>query len=76
MKENRRILIIAILPGMFIWFLDAIVDYFLLKGPFLKVFLFDVSPEKVCIRALFFIYFLVMAFVLSWLFSELEKMKD
>lgn len=75
MKKNRRILIIAIFSGVFVWFLDVVADYFLGKGTFPEIIIFGVHSERLVIRSLLFIYFSVMTFMLLRFLAEQVKSK-
>jgi PAS domain S-box-containing protein len=73
LKDTRKILMIAILFGAIAWGVDAALDYFFLKEPFLDALLLDIPPEKIAFRALFFIFFLAMALVLSRFVYRAER---
>lgn len=73
LKEDRKILVIAILFGAVAWVADAAIDHYFLKEPFLGALLLDIPPEKIVFRALFFMFFLTMALVLSRVIYRAER---
>ena len=73
MREDKKILLMTILSGIFLWVAGALLDTLLLEGSFLNVLLFDVPPEKIAIRGFLFIYFLVMALMISWFLSKARR---
>ncbi len=72
-REEKRILLITMLSGIFVWVASAVIDSLLLEGSFLSNLILDVPPEKIAIRGFLFIYFLVMALMISWFLSKARR---
>lgn len=74
MRTKHRIILLSLLFGLFIWLLDASLDYFFFyEGTFLELLLTDTPEHEIYIRCLIVICFVIFGFIAANLISKIQS---
>jgi len=77
MKIQHKIVGVSIIVGMFIWMIDAVLDfYFFHEGTFLKVLVYDVPPHHLYIRLVGIGSFLIFGIIIAKVMALRKKANE
>ncbi len=68
MKLRNKIFIYTLLGGIFLWFTDAVLDYFIFyigTGSFMDLLILDVTPHEIYVRTSFVVIVVVAGLLLT-----------
>ncbi len=77
MKVEHKIVLVAVLFGLFVWVLDAMVDYlFFFKGTFMQSFATMVAPHDAYLRVVITIVFPVFGIIIAGVVGKLRRVRE
>lgn len=74
MKTKHKVLVVSLAVGLFIWVIDAALDYsFFYEGSFWGLLLLEVPPHEIYMRSTMIGIFLTFGLILSSFIAECER---
>ena len=78
MKTEHKVIVLSAVLGLFVWIVDAVLDYLLFykRGTFVGLLITDIPPHKLYIRSVLLFSFILFGVVISRILSEEKQAKE
>ncbi|MBW1797679.1 MAG: PAS domain-containing protein, partial [Deltaproteobacteria bacterium] len=77
MKVEKKVIALSIAFGLFIWVVDAVLDfYFFYEGTFWELLIYDVPKHEVYIRLVILASFIIFGIIVASIMAKRKKVEE